>query len=57
MIGSSMLIFGGFNQDYFNDLQYISLFECKDTLSKEKYLSEEGEEMIELEEKMFSHFM
>ena len=57
MIGSSMLIFGGFNQDYFNDLQYISLFECKDTLSKEKYLSQEGEEMIQLEEKMFSHFM
>ena len=57
MIGSSMVIFGGFNQDYFNDLQYISLFACRDTLNRDKYLDEEAEEMIELESSMFSHFM
>jgi hypothetical protein len=46
MIGSSMVIFGGFNQDYFNDLQYISLFACRDTLNSDKYMDEEAEEII-----------
>jgi hypothetical protein len=46
MIGSSMVIFGGFNQDYFNDLQYISLFACRDTLNRDKYMDEEDEEII-----------
>ena len=57
MNGSSMVIFGGFNQDYFNDLQYISLFACRDTLNRDKYMDEEDEEIIELESSMFWHFM
>ena len=57
MIGSSMIIFGGFNQDYFNDLQYISLFACRDTLRKENYIAEEDDQMIVLKGPMFCHFM
>jgi hypothetical protein len=32
LLGSCLLIFGGFNGDYFNDLHYISLFELKHKL-------------------------
>ncbi len=48
MIGSSMVIFGGFNQEYLNDLQYISLFSCRDTLKKDNYINQQDDEVIEL---------
>ena len=28
-VGSSMIVFGGFNGEYFNDLNYINVFEAK----------------------------
>ena len=28
-IGSNMVVFGGFNGEYFNDLYYINVFETK----------------------------
>jgi hypothetical protein len=28
-VGSNMVIFGGFNGEYFNDLHYINVFEVK----------------------------
>lgn len=28
-VGSSMVVFGGFNGEYFNDLYYINVFETK----------------------------
>lgn len=28
-VGSCMLVFGGFNGEYFNDLHYINVFEVK----------------------------
>lgn len=34
MIGSSMIIFGGFNIEYFNDMHYISLFTLKQSVNK-----------------------
>lgn len=32
-VGSSLVIFGGFNGEYFNDLYYINVFEVKSKLS------------------------
>jgi hypothetical protein len=53
MIGSSMVVFGGFNVDYFSDLQYVSLWGCRGREEEEvgKY------EVIWLEGEMFEHFM
>ena len=31
-VGSCMLIFGGFNGEYYNDLYYINVFELKSKL-------------------------
>lgn len=44
-VGSNMIVFGGFNGEYFNDLHYINVFEVKKkvdsrsvhTLSKANY--------------------
>ena len=32
-VGSCMIVFGGFNGEYFNDLYYINTFELKSKLS------------------------
>ena len=39
-VGSCMIIFGGFNGEYFNDLHYINVFELtlKPDLSQEENL-------------------
>lgn len=53
-IGSNMVVFGGFNGEYFNDLYYINVFETKkkvearsaNTLSKTNFQHLLGKEEL-----------
>lgn len=53
-IGSNMVVFGGFNGEYFNDLYYINVFETKkkiearsaNTLSKTNFQNLLGKEQF-----------
>lgn len=38
-VGSNMIIFGGFNGEYFNDLYYINVFETKKNIEAKSSLS------------------
>jgi hypothetical protein len=57
MIGASLIIFGGYNNEFMNDLHHVSLFGQKKSLKERVSAINEELEIIQLEADIFRNFL